>query len=144
MTRRVTFQFFALASLVTAIGYAVALNDGHAQQILGADSQQPVSPNGTDGTLGSGSRLREGVKLVNQVGELKNHAGTITFYPDGATHALQLLENLALERVAADLDQPNRKWSVTGIVTEYKGGNYLLLHRAVLKARPSTSPEPRS
>jgi len=105
-----------------------------------------ADPTDLDGhiTGGGGLRLREGVKLVNQIGELRYHGDGVAFYPDGETHSLQLLENLALERVSHDLDQTHRKWSVTGVVTEYKGSNFLLLQRAVLKARPSTTSGPRS
>ncbi len=140
MTRRVTLQIFVLVSLVAAIGYAIDFTNGYAQQIPVAD-RSGATPNELDG--GGGLRLREGMKLVNQVGELKNQRGRIVFSPEGETYSLELLENLALQRVSRDLDQPNRMWSVSGVVTEYNGDNYLLLQRAVLKARPSNSPGPR-
>lgn len=143
MSRRETRQLFALVSLVATIGYALDLASGNAQQTPVADRQDTAS-NELDGADRRGSRLREGMTLVNQVGELRDQGGRVAFYPDGATYSLQLLENLALERVSRDLDQPHRKWSVTGVVTEFKGGNYLLLHRAVLKARVSNTPGPRS
>ena len=88
-------------------------------------------------------RLREGAKLVEQVGDFKETGGRIAFYPDGTSASLQVLENLALERVAQNLAERSRKWSVTGLVTEYRGGNYLLLHRAVQKARDGSEAAPR-
>ena len=132
MTRRATFQLFVAVSLIATIGYAVDVAD-----------QPSAAPIERDGVVADGLRLREGMKLVDQVGELREAGGVVGFYPDGETHSLQLLENLALERVSRDLDQTHRKWSVSGTVTEYKGGNYLLLHRAVLKADVSNSSEPR-
>ena len=183
MTRRTTFQLFAIISLVATMGYAlddsvtVSGDDGTAEtgstetgstetgdtetgdtepDGVEADNnetespttqiadQKGAKPNELDGTDNGGVRLREGMKFVNRVGELRDAGGRVAFYPDGQTQSLPLLENLALERVSHDLDQTHRKWSVTGIVTEYKGGNYLLLHRAVLKARVSTSSGPRS
>jgi len=142
MTCRTTLQLFALAGLVTTIGFALDLTDSNAQQTLVVDLQG-AAPNELDGANSRESRLREGMKFVNRVGELREAGGRIAFYPEGEPHSLQLLENLALERVSRELDQTHRKWSVTGIVTEYKGGNYLLLHRAVLKARASKASGPR-
>jgi hypothetical protein len=142
MSRRATLQFIALVIVAATIGLAVDHRDAGAQQTSAADRQgtEPSELNGLDGQ----HRLREGMKLVNQIGELREAGGRIAFYPDGGSHSFQLLENLALERVSRDLDQPHRKWSVTGEITEYRGGNYLLLHRAILKARVSAAPGPRS
>jgi len=90
-------------------------------------------------------RYREGQKLVDKLGEFRETGGRIAFYPEGSSVSLQLLENLALERVARDLDQRTRKWSVSGLITEYRGVNFLLLHRAVQKARSTrNSGVPRS
>ncbi|MDA1054509.1 MAG: hypothetical protein O3C40_29085 [Planctomycetota bacterium] len=153
MTRRATLQLFALISLVATIGYALEPGDPDQSILPPSDpnvqttpvaDRQGADPGQLDGADGKGLRLREGMNLVNQVGELREAGGRIAFYPEGDKRSLQVLENLALERVSRELDQSNRKWSVSGIVTEYKGGNYLLLHRAVLKARVSSAPGPRS
>lgn len=150
MIRRVTLQFVAFVSLVAAIGYAQEVDapipDATEATRAPVAERKGADPNELDGNIvgGGGLRLREGVTLVNQIGELRYHGDGVAFYPDGETHSLQLLENLALERVSHDLDQSHRKWSVTGIVTEYKGSNFLLLQRAVLKARPATTSGPRS
>lgn len=142
MTRPATVSLLVMLTLAATIGIAVDRGDSDVQTTPVAD-RRDAAPSQLDGAERSQLRLREGMKFVNQVGELREAGGRIAFYPDGETHSLQLLENLALERVSRDLDQPNRKWSLTGVVTEYRGGNYLLLHRAVLKARVST-PGPRS
>ena len=159
MTRRSTLQLFALLCLVAAIGDAQNRGDWYRNNLYGSDapgtSLTPVADrqNANHGEIanlteldqadGRGFRLREGMKFVNQVGELKEVGGRVLFYPDGSTLSLQLLENLALQRVSENLDQPHRKWSVSGLVTEYLGSNYLLLHRAVLKARVSSASRPR-
>lgn len=140
MTRRATVQLFAVVSLVATIGYALD-GGGSANSGLG-DTEVQTTPIAHTET--GEVRLREGVKFVNRIGELRNAGGRIAFYPDDATQSLPLLENLALERVEPDVDQPQRKWSISGMVTEYKGINYLLLHRAVLKANVSDSSGPRS
>jgi hypothetical protein len=141
MTRRLTLQLFALVSLVATIGYTQHPRDfyrGYTYMVKTPVADlQDANPDELDGADDRTLRLREGMKFVNRVGELREAGGRILFYPDGDTRSLQLLENLALERVSDDLDQTQRKWSVTGIITEYRGGNYLLLHRAVLKARSS-------
>ncbi len=142
MSRPTVFHLIAFASLITTLGYAWD-NDEPVATTPVADRQGSDADqlNGVDGRQ---LRLREGMKFVDRVGALKETGGRIAFYPDGEKQSLQLLENLALERVSRDLDQPNRKWSVSGIVTEYRGANYLLLHRAVLKARVSSASGPRS
>lgn len=121
------FQRTALALILVAFIGAHAIVCGQTPSLNRDESQDEASK--------KQFRLREGAKLVEQVGEFREAGGRIAFYPEGASSSLQLLENLALERVARDLDQRKRKWSVTGIVTEFRGGNYLLLHRAVQKAR---------
>ncbi len=136
-----TLRTFAITAAMASISFTVANSQ---------DSEHPTTqpkPTGNESTEGADDqafRLREGMKFVNRIGELKESGGRITFYPDGQTQSLQLLENLALERVSGDLDRTSRKWSVSGIVTEFKGSNYLLLHRAVLKARSTKASGPRS
>jgi hypothetical protein len=90
-------------------------------------------------------RVREGSRLAGQLGEFRETGGRITFYPEGSSNSLLLLENLALERVSLELEQGTRKWSVSGTITEYLGLNYLLIDRAVLKQRSAVdAAEPRS
>ena len=142
MTRRSTLQLFVLASLVATIGYTQHPRDFYRGYSYVVETPvadvQVTNPDELDGADDTVLQLREGMKLVNKVGKLREAGGRVLFYPDGDKRSLQLLENLALERVLDDLDQPQRNWSVAGVVTEYRGGNYLLLHRAVLKARSST------
>ncbi len=78
--------------------------------------------------------LREGVRLENTLGTFKSTGGRITFYPADTTPPLHALENLALERVwrLQDVSQ-GRQWSVSGVVTEFRGANYLLITKAILK-----------
>lgn len=96
-------------------------------------------------------RLREGSKLVDQVGEFQKSGDQISFFAKDTFGSLHVLENLALERIARVLDDnpTMRLWSVTGVVTEYRNENYLLITRAVLKAQtkktaPAESPKSES
>ncbi len=143
MTFQRTIKTFIVAIAFASISFAVAQSQDSAPATNSATSANNDSSNSEDADAQE-FRLREGMKFVEQIGELKDSGGRITFYPDGQTQSLQLLENLALERVSGDLDRTHRKWSVTGIITEFKGSNYLLLHRAVLKARSTKASGPRS
>lgn len=83
------------------------------------------------------SKLREGSKLIDQIGEFQRSGDQFSFFAKENYGGLRVLENLALERIARVLDDnPSmRLWSVTGVVTEYRNENYLLITRAVVKAQ---------
>ena len=84
----------------------------------------------------NGERVREGTKIVQATGEFQATGERIHFVSDSMP-PLKVLENLALERVAQTLSErgAGREWTVSGVVTEYRGVNYLLLTRASLKTR---------
>ena len=89
-------------------------------------------------TSGQEFRLREGSKLVDEIGEFRRAgADRFAFYPKDRDVSFRTLENLALERVARVLDEDTspRLWSVSGLVTEFRGSNYLFVTRAVLNAK---------
>jgi hypothetical protein len=91
-------------------------------------------------------RLREGTQIEDQVGTFKITGDRATFYTDDGQHRYVGLENLNLARVVrAVSDEPEpRQWSVSGTITEYRGSNYLLITRAVLKSNsgPPSAPRP--
>jgi len=82
-------------------------------------------------------RLREGSALQEETGVFQDTGNRIVFQARGRKTQLTVLENLALERISATLeeDRQARLWTVSGVVTEFRGGNYLLVSRAVLRAR---------
>ena len=82
-------------------------------------------------------RTREGAKLKGELGEFREAGERIRFYLNDDETSFVALENLALERVSQELDGNTspRTWSVSGVVTEYRGGNYLLVTRVALKVR---------
>ncbi|NLX56660.1 MAG: hypothetical protein GXY58_16250 [Planctomycetaceae bacterium] len=101
------------------------------RDIDAARSQLPVQP---------GQRLREGTTLQNVTGTFEVSGGQIVFCVGETEAYLEVLENLALERIAAMLENTaGRAWQVSGTVTEYQGRNYLLIDRAVVRTR-STRP----
>jgi len=81
--------------------------------------------------------LREGLELVEVSGSFRTSAGRVVFTSADGRQSLVGLENLNLERVTRALaDHPDQvEWIVTGSVTEFRGSNFLLLRRVVLKNR---------
>jgi hypothetical protein len=80
-------------------------------------------------------KLREGTRLTDEVGGFSRVAERISFSPGGKGDALRCLENLALERISRAIDesQGQRQWVVSGVITEFKGTNYLLVTKAVIQ-----------
>lgn len=108
-----------------------------AQQIAGRGVRgaAAVDASLSDPDLAPVRRLREGSTLSDQLGVFKVNGDRIDFVPAEQEHSLQVLENLALERVWKMLDEARgRQWRVNGSVTEYRGRNYLLIERVVLSA----------
>jgi hypothetical protein len=89
-------------------------------------------------------RLREGTRLTDRLGHFR-YSGEVLNFIDENGRELGGLSNLNLERVLRMLktvDEPESvKWSVSGVVTEFSGRNYLLITRAVYKAAAPATPE---
>lgn len=79
-------------------------------------------------------RLREG-STIDAVGIFRITGDRLTFYPNDSSNSYRALENLALERIAKAIGETrgDREWIVSGTVTEFRGGNYLLVGRCLLK-----------
>ncbi len=84
----------------------------------------------------SSTRVREGVRIKGETGEFKVRGDRATFVTQNG-QAFDGLENLNLERIVRVIADNHRslQWSVSGLVTEYRGTNYLLVTHAVLKSR---------
>lgn len=91
-----------------------------------------------------GDRLREGTQLVNVLGAFKLTGDRATFYPADRSGPYGGLENQTLERVATVIgeDPSPVEWLVSGTITEYRGNNYILVTRAILKSKPSALAQP--
>jgi hypothetical protein len=86
-----------------------------------------------------GERLREGTRITDVPGSFQFSGDRVSFHPDGKEdkgESFRVLENLALERINRELGQARGvlQWTVSGMVTEYRGNNYLLVTKAVVKA----------
>jgi hypothetical protein len=106
----------------------------HATAASQSDAATPM-PDATGGVTPA-RRLREGTTLVDELGQFESTGERVRFVPSKGDAKYVVLENLNLERVARLLGEGSdaRRWSVSGTITEYRGGNYLLLTRAILKS----------
>jgi hypothetical protein len=82
-------------------------------------------------------RHREGTQVVAKRGRIERRGDRFVFL--GAEPAVQwvVLENLALERILRIIeteDSDNVEWTVDGYVTEFRGVNYLILRRTVVRS----------
>jgi hypothetical protein len=96
----------------------------------------PAATDGRTAPAQGNLRVREGTEIVDQLGYFRITGGRVVFVTDDGKRRFVGLENLNLERIArtvADSPQPLR-WGVTGTITEYRGANFLLVRRAILKS----------
>jgi len=81
-------------------------------------------------------RLREGTRLTEVVGSfVAVGSDSITFSPAGSKDSYRVLENLNLQRISLQLDanRGQRQWVVSGLITEFRGANYLLVTKAAVQ-----------
>ena len=83
-------------------------------------------------------RQREGTQVADRIGYFKMTGDRITFYTKDGQERYRGLENLALERVAQIISESQThvrvQWRVSRIVTEFRGSNYLMITRALIKS----------
>jgi len=134
-----------LALLVAAaalVGLPPALGQQPAAAPPSADARLPSSgqPAGKQA-----QRAREGSLLTDEAGSFEFVGDRIVFVPTGSRESLRVLENLALERIVRELGdaRDQRNWSVWGVLTEFKGANYLLVTKSLLQT-PATPTATRS
>ncbi|MDX1945986.1 MAG: hypothetical protein SFU86_11365 [Pirellulaceae bacterium] len=91
-----------------------------------------------------GERLREGTKLIDVVGTFRFTGDQVAFSPAAGGDSVRVLENLALERIARLLGEIRGvpTWVVSGQITEYRGANFLLVTKAVMRQETSGIPAP--
>ena len=82
-------------------------------------------------------RLREGAEIVDSEGTFEWIGDRLSFVPDGEKTVLKILENRMMERVvqAQESSTGELVWVVSGTVTEYRGGNFLLIKHVVLTGK---------
>jgi hypothetical protein len=92
----------------------------------------------------SAERKREGTRIVNELGTFQNLGDRLAFLPAGDNESYRVLENLALERVDRALDETRgqRQWVVSGVLTEFRGTNYLLITKAIIRLQEGDTAGP--
>lgn len=144
-TRTTSLLVCAAAGLIAAHGFhAVGSDEPHASpaatptnsvakpQPFGAP--QPQLP--SNAPTKPAERLREGTRLTDVQGSFVSiGADSVTFSPKDSKDSYRVLENLALQRIALQLDENRgqRQWIVSGTITEFRGANYLLVSKAVVR-----------
>ena len=65
----------------------------------------------------------------------------VSFSLGGNKDSFRVLENLALQRINQVLDENRgpRQWIVSGLITEYRGSNYILVTKAVIDLKEGDS-----
>jgi hypothetical protein len=91
-----------------------------------------------------GERLREGTRLTDVVGVFQTAGDRISFHPEGKSESYRVLENLSLERIDGYLGSARGTptWTVSGTVTEFRGSNYLLVAKAIVRTVGETAAAP--
>jgi hypothetical protein len=127
-------SMFALVTVCGCLSGIVVWAAGQGQDSL---SSRRGAEAGAVETESHEKLLREGSDIVDEVGRFHDTGDRVLFQPHNRQGAFQMLENLALERMAIAMEEAGseRLWSVSGTVTEYRGANFLLLTKAILKAK---------
>ena len=128
--RIVSFILFVALTVVMTDPKPVAADETASSLV------RPVAMRRNGDERASGDRQREGSRVSEVTGRFEISGDRVTFFPAGGRESFRLLENLALERVATVLSESRarQEWTVSGTLTEFRGANYLLLTKAVIKS----------
>lgn len=107
------------------------LRPGTSSQVSTVPQESPIS---ADDPL-----VREGEVWHNELGHIFLTGSRYAFRPVQGGRSVIVLENLNLQRVVQRLDETPQApiWSISGVITEFQGSNYLLIERAVRKGQAS-------
>jgi len=126
-----------------ALAWAQADASKQPNRLVAEGSATPIGPAGTVqvGPLDPTARkdadrpVREGSEITDEVGTFKLTGDRAVFFSTDGHHRWCGLENLNLERIVRIVaDTPEQlEWTVSGSITEYRGNNYLLVKRAIMR-----------
>lgn len=133
-------EFLVFAALIAAVQLSNSDGVSAADASAAAASHFETSPGSRENedSAQSSHRQREGTRVVKQEGYFRATGDRLTFHLRDSELKYAGLENLALERIGKVLsdrhDHPEQLlWEVSGVFTEYRGTNYLLITHAILK-----------
>ncbi len=123
---------FTLSGVLWGVTQSSAQDDGTLSEFPGPQSAADAT------TSGELKTLREGSQLVDEVGVFKTSGDRAFFETIDGRQRFVALENLNLERIMRMVGESTGQlaWTVSGGVTEYHGGNFLLVSRAYRKLSP--------
>ena len=81
--------------------------------------------------------------MIDGIGRFERRGDRVAFLTGDRPTALIVLENLALERVMRVTEEDGLgpiRWRVSGTITEFRGANYLIIRRAVVKSDVASPP----
>jgi len=140
---RIVWPLVAVATMVIAVTAADAedhgngLRNNRTRAQSGDRTNRAIVPHASlpqDGPL-----IREGELWRDELGHILVVGQRHAFRPERGGQSVIVLENLNLQRIVQRLDDTSRApvWSVSGVVTEFQGSNYLLIERAIRKGQAS-------
>jgi hypothetical protein len=134
------------AAAVLAAAWGITLQAETPPSTTKAPFVRPLPAAGSAKSEEGGKRLREGTRLIDVEGRFEFTGDRMAFFLADAEESYKLLENLALERINKVLEETRAsekpQWIVSGTITEYHGGNYLLVTKAVIKAQAGAAAPP--
>lgn len=100
---------------------------GHVSAIMASDRPSLAQMSKQE------SLAREGTSLADVKGRFRKQGERFLFIEEGAGKPIKCLENLCLQRVAANQQDDDRKvvWLVSARLTEFNDENFLILDKAV-------------
>lgn len=130
----------AVLLLAAAIGGLSLAQARQFSSIPTLNGEAGVGEGGADEEL---KTIREGTQLIDYIGVFMISGDRTIFETVDGKQRFVVLENLNLERVMRMVQDGAGElvWIVDGLVTEYRGDNFLLVKRAVRKMAPV---EPRA
>jgi len=127
-----------LMGVCLAILTSAAQGEGPGYGLRNTPLQRIAQPT----EAGNDERLREGQKLTDVLGRFKMSGDRATFYVTGSNRRFIGLENLNLARIVntiANDHAATMEWKVSGVVTEFRSSNYLLITKAVRRINSDPS-----
>ena len=124
-------------------GSGTVTADTSESTTFGRASSQPrytSSPSVSETAAESQERIREGTIVTDLIGQFKVAGDLATFTVNDSGQRFGGLENLNLARITNIIrDDPTADWSISGLVTEFRGSNYILIQKAIRKTNTGVS-----